>query len=282
MYSSKKRYSHGTQAITWSNKKIEVESKWIAALASRYRMIRQKLLVLSSVVNDTLWQDTLKVLEDTDIRGLTTEDHDQRAEGAKAKRGRLGTGRKRLTWIWFVAGPQRMDNRKDEDDDGSDSASDDEAGWVTDEGGDGADREGSGVDREDDPALWIEFCSTRARAHRWQEECMLLEEELSRVERFWAWDAAQWRQREGLSVAGLDVVLSAEDMQHPELVERARLSASVLATGKRAYARWQALMREKLHLDAVQRHAVLQDELQNMEVFGEILDGTMMVECATT
>jgi hypothetical protein len=274
MYSSKKRYSHGTQAITRSNKKIEVESKRIAALASRYRTIREKLVVLATVVNDTSWLDTLKVLEDADIRGLTTDDHDQHAEGANAKRGRLGAGRKKLTWIWFVAGPRKNDSGEDHPQDDLGSTSDDDAGWVTDEDGGGSD-----ANREDDPALRIEFCSTRARAHRWQEECLLLEEELSRVERFWAWDTAEWRHREALSVANQDVVLPREDMQHPELVERARVSASVLATGKRAYARQQALMRDKLHRDAVQRHAAVWGQLQSMEIFRDLLESSIMVEC---
>jgi hypothetical protein len=112
MFGSKKRYTHGTEAITHSNKKIEVEGKQIAELASRYRSIRQKLVVLSKVVNDTAWQDTLQVLEDKDIQGLTTEDDRLTAVGSQEKKGRMGVGRRRLTWIWFVGGPRRSEDEE--------------------------------------------------------------------------------------------------------------------------------------------------------------------------
>ncbi|KAJ2935743.1 hypothetical protein H1R20_g1351, partial [Candolleomyces eurysporus] len=192
LYSSKKRYSHGTKAVTRSNRKIEAEGKWIAELASRYRSIRQTLVVLSSVVNELSWQDTLKVLEDKDIQGLTTEDHAHRAVGAQGKKDRLGAGRKQLTWIWFVGGPQTLDGTQVDDD--GDEAGDEGEDWMSDDGegsvvGSNDDDNVNDPDEaavpKDDPALRIEFCSTRARAHRWQEECLLLEQEMDRVERFW-------------------------------------------------------------------------------------------------
>ncbi|KAF6745177.1 hypothetical protein DFP72DRAFT_769389, partial [Ephemerocybe angulata] len=66
-------------------------------------------------------------------------------------------GHKRLTWIWNVRGV------------------------------------GETKDQAEDTALRVEFCRTRARAHRWEEECLLLAEEMRRVTRFWEWDAARWK-----------------------------------------------------------------------------------------
>jgi hypothetical protein len=131
MYSSKKQYAHGTEAITRSNRKIKVEGKQIAELASKYCRIRQKLLVLSEVIHDMTWQGTLQVLQEKDIQGLTTEDDRLTAVGAQEKKGRMGVGRRRLTWIWFVGGPRRTEV-EDEDDTGS-GGNDDEDNMGGDE-----------------------------------------------------------------------------------------------------------------------------------------------------
>ncbi|KAJ8701131.1 hypothetical protein PTI98_002092 [Pleurotus ostreatus] len=44
-------------------------------------------------------------------------------------------------------------------------------------------------------ALRIEWCKARARAQRWQEECMLLTEEMRRVVQFHTWQAKVWEDR---------------------------------------------------------------------------------------
>jgi len=44
-------------------------------------------------------------------------------------------------------------------------------------------------------ALRIEWCKARARAHRWQEECLLLREEMSRVILSFQYSARQWIER---------------------------------------------------------------------------------------
>lgn len=44
-------------------------------------------------------------------------------------------------------------------------------------------------------ALRIEWCKSRARAHRWQEECILLKEEMRRVIQFHTWQAGVWEAR---------------------------------------------------------------------------------------
>ncbi|KAK0440544.1 hypothetical protein EV421DRAFT_1737210 [Armillaria borealis] len=44
-------------------------------------------------------------------------------------------------------------------------------------------------------ALRIEWCKTRAWAHRWREEVILLEEEMKRVKAFFAWEGRTWLAR---------------------------------------------------------------------------------------
>jgi hypothetical protein len=107
---------------------------------------------------------------------------------------------------------------------------------------------------------------------------MLLDEEMGRVERFWAWDARWWREREERYEQEVVVKLSAREGLHPELVERATQAAVVLAAGKRAYTRRQAKIREDLHDDAVRRHDEVQLGLQDMRVFGIAKDPQKMVE----
>ena len=47
------------------------------------------------------------------------------------------------------------------------------------------------------PVLRIEWCKARARAHRWQEECMLLKEEMRRVLQFFDSEVLQWNKLAG-------------------------------------------------------------------------------------
>ncbi|KAG5223226.1 hypothetical protein IMY05_C1152001700 [Salix suchowensis] len=44
-------------------------------------------------------------------------------------------------------------------------------------------------------ALQIEWCKSRARAQRWQEECILLKEEMRRIIQFHMWEAGKWAAR---------------------------------------------------------------------------------------
>ncbi len=44
-------------------------------------------------------------------------------------------------------------------------------------------------------ALRIEWCKSRARAQRWQEECVLLTEEMRRVQATFQYYAGLWKER---------------------------------------------------------------------------------------
>lgn len=46
-------------------------------------------------------------------------------------------------------------------------------------------------------ALKIEWCKARARSERWEEEVILVSEEMRRVQEYGRWKAKWWRDRAG-------------------------------------------------------------------------------------
>ncbi|KAF8815333.1 hypothetical protein BYT27DRAFT_7214061 [Phlegmacium glaucopus] len=116
-------------------------------------------------------------------------------------------GRKRLSWIWKVHGT------------------------------------GADADECTQAALRVEWCKARARAHRWQEECLLLNEEMSN------W----WRS------------LAAATTERP----------NVLQSGKIAYADRQADIRDAMRIRCEAEWKGLSAKLLTMD--GR--DPSIMVEC---
>ncbi|KAF6764603.1 hypothetical protein DFP72DRAFT_986468 [Ephemerocybe angulata] len=157
MLNSKKAYSSGTTANTRSNSVIQEVANRINIDVEKYRKIRIRLTLLWS----SLKKGPLTGLEkeagwEKVLLELKAED----VVGVTSMdQLGLGEGEKSLTWIWTVAGT------------------------------------GHDTSEVANTALRIEFCRARARAQRWQEECLLLAEEMIRVERFFAWDAARWVKR---------------------------------------------------------------------------------------
>jgi hypothetical protein len=92
-------------------------------------------------------------------------------------------------------------------------------------------------------ALRIEWCKARARAHRWQEECILLAEEMRRTLAFWEWEGKQWTER-GLRYP---------DCADPE------------SRGRAAYAAKQLDIRRRLAASAMERWEGLADKLTYMD-----------------
>ncbi|KAJ6542872.1 hypothetical protein B0H19DRAFT_1268077 [Mycena capillaripes] len=122
------------------------------------------------------WEKELQVLEDSDVRALneralTVEEAEQRKvihdyedvaeEGGVAAFGvvALGEGRQTLSWIWYAS-------------------------------------------RAEDPsetelveALRVEWCKAYARMRRWQEDVVLVKEEMRRTIEYGYWSACEWAQR---------------------------------------------------------------------------------------
>ncbi|KAF9458780.1 hypothetical protein BDZ94DRAFT_1312961 [Collybia nuda] len=75
-------------------------------------------------------------------------------------------------------------------------------------------------------ALRIEWCKAHARAHCWQEECLLLQEEMRRVKEFLSWEEWKWIERTAKVEPRYDLFL---------------------AEGQKAYAFRQAAICVQLH-----------------------------------
>ena len=99
----------------------------------------------------------------------------------------------------------------------------------------------------------MEWCKARARAHRWQEECLLLNEEMRRVSAFFSSQSNWWRS------------LAVATTEQPD----------VLQSGKIAYADRQADIREAMRIRCEVEWKGLSAKLLTMD--GR--DPSIMVEC---
>ncbi|KAF7372003.1 CxC2 domain-containing protein [Mycena venus] len=141
----------------------------------RYRYVRNALIRLKG---HGPWERELRVLEDSDVRALneralTAEEH--RRGGGIAAFGvvAIGEGRRTLSWIWYSARPEEPT----------------EAELVE--------------------ALRVEWCKAYARTRRWDEDVVLVEEEMRRTIEYGHSMARKWKQRAGARAGTIE----------PELLE---------------------------------------------------------------
>jgi len=111
----------------------------------------------------------------------------------------------------------------------------------------------------------IEWSRARARAHRWQEEALLLEEEMRRVLAFFTWKAQKWID---LAVSVQEEVLEAQESTFSTEVQRQ------IHSGKIAHAKQQASLYKAMGEYCRTRWKGLSDKLLNLD--GK--DGNIMVE----
>ncbi|KAJ7669560.1 hypothetical protein DFH06DRAFT_1321616 [Mycena polygramma] len=201
----------------------------IRTAATRYRAAREALLALRG---PGTWESELQELKQTDVRGMNERglNDEEKEENRKARAlaglsaeadgGDIdeygeaveltvlfslepGEGRRNLSWIWYTASNGDLDV--------------------------GAD----GALHED---IRVEWAKARARAGRWREELILVDEEMRRVLEFCAYKARWWEAR-------------LEPQRDPD---RGEISPE-LAEGQRAYAlaqiarerEWQATWEKK-------------------------------------
>ncbi|KAF4611680.1 hypothetical protein D9613_003641 [Agrocybe pediades] len=107
--------------------------------------------------------------------------------------------------------------------------------------------------------LRIEWCKARARAHRWQEECVLLAEEMRRVLAYSKWEEDEWRSR---TIQIRDSVTMTGKMD-------------AISEGKYAYALRQAAIRHEMGLRCVNQWKGLTEKLTTMQD----RDAYINVEC---
>lgn len=205
MLNSKKAYTSGTTANTRSNSLIQDISDRISIDVEKYKKIRIRLT--------RLW-GKLKLGDLTELKDEANWEHvllelkpEDVAGVTSMEQLGLGEGDKTLTWIWTVAGT------------------------------------GHDTSEVANTALRIEFCRARARAQRWQEECLLLAEEMKRVERFFAWDANRWKKRASSFERSINTVTdpSLPAFQKWEMEQR-----KMINRGKVAYAWRQFSLRNAL------------------------------------
>lgn len=199
LYNVKDRDVRGQRYNTRARNYISTLQAKVDSDKAQYRLAYRALLALDPA--DTMkWQKVLRTLEDNDVRGMK-EQLDGESEGTR-----------RLPWIWRTTG---FCGTEDEDEDEL-------------EGAMLALRYGWNV-LMFFAAVRIEWCKARARAHRWSEECELLEEEMRRVIDFFDWQASWWRQKAEEATWDPSTLQKASSSQHNE--------------GRRAYARRQAGIR---------------------------------------
>ena len=105
-------------------------------------------------------------------------------------------------------------------------------------------------------ALRIEWCKARARAHHWQEECLLLDEEMGHVLRYFSWRAEWWKniaeQFTGHAPDGTCAIIFRE--------------------GRRAYALRQAAIQTGLKAHCIKTWDGLSDQLKKGEHAAQDID----------
>ncbi|TEB25274.1 hypothetical protein FA13DRAFT_1899707 [Coprinellus micaceus] len=220
----------GTTLVTRSIQIIQDVRKRISDHVDRYRKARERLVVLWGALSESELDD-MNDYEDWAERLEPLKDDDIRGPTALDDEV-LGEGFKILTWIWTVRGT------------GSDPTAVAKAG------------------------LWrVEFCRARARAHRWQEECLLLAEEMRRSERYLLHRTGEWDQEASDWAVTLTTPVSAD---LPTSQIRAIRDTRVTTAGKVAYAHRQAAIWTRLHARAVELHGDYVAQLQS---------DTELIEC---
>ncbi|KAK7687212.1 hypothetical protein QCA50_009717 [Cerrena zonata] len=111
-------------------------------------------------------------------------DEDIRGPGRDPDEENQSEGRREHSWIWLIPGA-------------SDLTSD-------------------STDEETLEAMRVEWAKTKARAQRWSEEVILLQEEMRRVLEYFSWKAAWWRSKGTLRQNTVDVSLLSGLMAYSE------------------------------------------------------------------
>ncbi|KAF8176874.1 hypothetical protein K438DRAFT_1588036 [Mycena galopus ATCC 62051] len=218
----KRQHLSGQGMYTKSRSLLDGIESSIREAASRYRAARAALFALRG---PGAWEKVLQVLQKEDIRGMNERlmNAEEKEENRKARvlaglpadgQGdefefdefgervdltvlfnlETGEGRRLLSWIWYTGSTGGTDQTAD--------------GLLH-------------------PDIRVEWMKARARADRWKEELILVEEEMRRVLAFGEWQARWWRAR-------------VEPKRGPA---RATIS-SELAEGLRAYALEQVAREE--------------------------------------
>ncbi|KAJ7815837.1 hypothetical protein B0H13DRAFT_2242544 [Mycena leptocephala] len=208
----KRKHLAGQGMYTKSRSLLDTIEDGIRDASSRYRVARTALLELRGPGD---WERVLRVLKKDDIRGmnerLMNEEEKDDNKKARALAGfneedevdeygepvdltvlfnlETGEGRRLLSWIWYTAvqtaaddpadGPLRPDHTADGSLHPGESSVEIRIHFI----------DGEYID------IRIEWMKARARADRWREEVMMVEEEMRRVLAYCVWKANWWGDR---------------------------------------------------------------------------------------
>ncbi|KAJ7018076.1 hypothetical protein C8F04DRAFT_977957, partial [Mycena alexandri] len=208
----KRKHISGQGMYTKSRSLLDAIEDGIRDAMSRYRAARAALLALRG---PGAWAEELRELKQEDVRGMNERlmNDEEKEENRKARYGEAvdltvlfnletGEGKRLLSWIWHTG----LQNGPDEAADGTLH-----------------------------PDIRVEWMKARARADRWREELILVEEEMRRVLQFCRWKAEWWTARlepkRGPDRAEME----------PELVEGLRAYALEQRSRENAWATsWEA------------------------------------------
>ncbi|KAJ7821558.1 hypothetical protein B0H14DRAFT_3471465 [Mycena olivaceomarginata] len=236
----KRKHLGGQGAYTKSRDLLDAIEDRIRSAAAHYRAARTALVALRG---RGPWEEELRELKQEDIRGmseraLNDEEKEEHRKArllaglpAEADGGDVdeygepaeltvlfgletGEGRQTLSWLWYTGNNKESDVTKD--------------GFLHDD-------------------IRVEWTKARARADRWREELILLEEEMRRVLEFCAWKARWWDER----------VESERDVS-PEVEEGLR--AYALAHAAQEWA-WESDWRRQWAAVRDRAKAVMQDHI---------------------
>ncbi|TRM56615.1 hypothetical protein BD626DRAFT_551464 [Schizophyllum amplum] len=237
-YDFKNKNSVGNKANTRAQSVLREIDLKIHQGAQRYRRHRRAYLALRG---GGAWEEELKELKDTDIRFLNERDQEDQlrrqgllltlAPASVPLQGAVaaGEGRRTLSWIWLHSNPD------------SETASD----TVVE-------------------ALGVEYCRAKARARRWHEEIILLEEEMRRALVYCTWMSTSWEARAS---------------------QRTTPMTSALTEGLRAYAfdqshMWKK-MEERMEGMWAQSRKVAAAHLRTMDAEGNVIGELTLDEMHT-
>ncbi|TFK60138.1 hypothetical protein BDN72DRAFT_872951 [Pluteus cervinus] len=163
LYIDKDRFSRGQRQNTRSITLIERAQVKVDAAAAKYRTAREAITKLGARLKKVGWEKEYPCLMKDDVQPLRVEMNRDVEKKKKKKKDKevASEGRRKVSWIWgTLVQPLK--------------------GYILD--------------------LRVEWCKSRARAKRWQEEVLLLKEEMRRVLAFLDFQASEWEdpaQKEG-------------------------------------------------------------------------------------
>ncbi|KAJ7486373.1 hypothetical protein B0H11DRAFT_1721594, partial [Mycena galericulata] len=177
----KRKHTSGQGMYTKSRELLDAIEDRIRDAAGRYRAARAALLALRGAGE---WEEVFRELLKDEIRGMNERLMNSEARLLAGLTGdadadnvdeygepvdltvlfdlEVGEGSRRLAWFWY-------------------------SGSIT-----GSDVASDGSLHED---IRVEWAKSRARADRWREEVVLMEEEMRRVLEYCAWKARWWDER---------------------------------------------------------------------------------------